>query len=184
MIPVEWPTEFAAAAAMLIKAANLADNLQRSRWDFAVEIGDLQGLGLSKTDLRALVCDGLVEHLADATIGPSTERTFEPTGIFTFNVRSCFVLTETGFSAATRSNANAGHQGAIASMANSCADRMDSHVPQQLLVPKPLWNSDLCRLFWGNLLVKEYRAPAPNQQLVLASFQEEGWPHRIDDPLP
>ena len=25
--------------------------------------------------------------------------------------------------------------------------------------------------------------PSPNQEAVLAAFEEEGWPHRIDDPL-
>jgi hypothetical protein len=34
------------------------------------------------------------------------------------------------------------------------------------------------------LLVKAYRRPAPNQELVLAAFEEEGWPPQIDDPLP
>jgi hypothetical protein len=26
--------------------------------------------------------------------------------------------------------------------------------------------------------------PAPNQELILGCFEEEGWPPRIDDPLP
>src|SRR5262245_22727218 len=99
---IGWPTQLAAAASLLVKAATLAERHERSRWDFAIEISDLQQLGLSKTDLRALICDGLVDHLADVTTGPSTERTFEPTGRFTFDVRSCFVLTDTGFSAAMR----------------------------------------------------------------------------------
>jgi hypothetical protein len=32
--------------------------------------------------------------------------------------------------------------------------------------------------------VKQYRVPSPNQEKVLAAFQEEGWPPHIDDPLP
>jgi hypothetical protein len=35
----------------------------------------------------------------------------------------------------------------------------------------------------GSRVVKEYRVPCPNQEAVLAAFEEEGWPHRIDDPL-
>ena len=38
--------------------------------------------------------------------------------------------------------------------------------------------------FRGGVLVKRFRAPAPNQQLVLEAFEEEGWPPRVDDPLP
>jgi hypothetical protein len=26
--------------------------------------------------------------------------------------------------------------------------------------------------------------PAPNQEIILQAFQEENWPHCIDDPLP
>jgi hypothetical protein len=33
-------------------------------------------------------------------------------------------------------------------------------------------------------LVKQYSRPSPNQELILAAFQEEGWPPRVDDPLP
>jgi hypothetical protein len=32
--------------------------------------------------------------------------------------------------------------------------------------------------------VKRFRLPARNQELVLAAFEEEGWPPHIDDPLP
>ena len=32
--------------------------------------------------------------------------------------------------------------------------------------------------------MKQYRVPAPNQEAVLSAFLEEGWPRRIDDPLP
>jgi hypothetical protein len=33
-------------------------------------------------------------------------------------------------------------------------------------------------------LIKEFRRPAANQELVLAALEEEGWPAKIDDPLP
>jgi hypothetical protein len=36
----------------------------------------------------------------------------------------------------------------------------------------------------GELVVKQFKVPAANQERVLAAFQEEGWPRRIDDPLP
>jgi hypothetical protein len=32
--------------------------------------------------------------------------------------------------------------------------------------------------------VKRFRVPAANQGLILAAFEEEGWPRFIDDPLP
>src|SRR5207247_9758075 len=48
----------------------------------------------------------------------------------------------------------------------------------------PRWDSERRELRWGELVVKQFRVPAPNQETVLAAFEEEGWPRRIDDPLP
>ena len=31
--------------------------------------------------------------------------------------------------------------------------------------------------------MKRFRVPAANQEIILAAFQEEGWPEFIDDPL-
>ena len=36
----------------------------------------------------------------------------------------------------------------------------------------------------GGLVVKQFKLPAPNQETILAAFEEEDWPPRIDDPLP
>ncbi len=36
----------------------------------------------------------------------------------------------------------------------------------------------------GGELVKRFKRPPSAQGLVLAAFQEEGWPPAIDDPLP
>jgi hypothetical protein len=33
-------------------------------------------------------------------------------------------------------------------------------------------------------VVKWFRVPAPNQELILSAFEEVGWPEQIDDPLP
>ena len=33
-------------------------------------------------------------------------------------------------------------------------------------------------------VVKRFRVPAPNQELILSVFEEERWPERLDDPLP
>ena len=36
----------------------------------------------------------------------------------------------------------------------------------------------------GGRIVKQFRVPGQNQEAILMAFEEEGWPHRIDDPLP
>ena len=39
-------------------------------------------------------------------------------------------------------------------------------------------------LYLGSVIVKQFKGPAKNQKAILDTFQEEGWPTRIDDPLP
>jgi hypothetical protein len=48
----------------------------------------------------------------------------------------------------------------------------------------PRWDAETRTLSVGRRIVKQYRVPSRNQEAVLAAFQEEGWPLRIDDPLP
>jgi hypothetical protein len=50
--------------------------------------------------------------------------------------------------------------------------------------PVPKWDPNLRELWLGDRLVKRFRVPASNQELILTVFEEEGWPESIDDPLP
>jgi hypothetical protein len=49
---------------------------------------------------------------------------------------------------------------------------------------QPVWDAFRRELRLRGLTVKRYRVHAQNQELVLAVFQELGWPACIDDPLP
>jgi hypothetical protein len=49
---------------------------------------------------------------------------------------------------------------------------------------KPCWDAELRELWLGDVLVVRFRRLAPNQELLLSAFQEQGWVTRIDDPLP
>lgn len=46
----------------------------------------------------------------------------------------------------------------------------------------PHWNGK--ELWFEDRAIKRFRRPARNQQTILAVFQEEGWPKRIDNPIP
>ena len=50
------------------------------------------------------------------------------------------------------------------------------------MVPK--WDSERRELRVDQRIIKRYRWPAANQERILDAFEEEGWPHRIDDPIP
>lgn len=49
---------------------------------------------------------------------------------------------------------------------------------------RPAWSAATRRLVFDGQLVKWFRQPAKNQDIVLATFENEGWPEHIDDPLP
>ena len=53
---------------------------------------------------------------------------------------------------------------------------MASHIPH--------WDHDCRELRFGSYLVKQFKVPAENQELILSAFEEEGWPPHLDDPLP
>jgi hypothetical protein len=47
----------------------------------------------------------------------------------------------------------------------------------------PQWDETARRLTFRGHVCKTYRQPAPDQVRVLTTFQEDGWPEAIDDPL-
>jgi hypothetical protein len=53
-----------------------------------------------------------------------------------------------------------------------------------LLGEIPFYDRELRELWVGGQLVKPLRQTAPDQETILSSFEELGWPRRIDDPLP
>ena len=165
---------FEPALAILREAYAYARELGRSVWDFAVEIHVLRAADLTRSDLRWLVCRGVVEHAAELTRNGQDSRVFRPTGALTFTKRTCFVLAETAAGPAPESNG-------IGPMAGV---RLQPGPADPSLPPVPEWDKERQELRVGELVVKQFKVPAPNQEMILASFQEEGWPVRIDDPLP
>lgn len=150
---------FQVALAILLEAYDYAQKLRRPVWDFAVQNRILLTEGLTTSDLRWLVCREFVEHAAEQTRTGQNHRVFHRTGTLTFTKRTCFVLTATG-----------------AAFARQLAETVSLGVPQ--------WDKDQRELRIGAVVVKQFKVPAPNQETILAVFQEEGWPPRIDDPLP
>jgi hypothetical protein len=49
---------------------------------------------------------------------------------------------------------------------------------------KPRWDGHLLQLWWRGDCIREYRHDATNQRIVLDAFAAQGWPRRLDDPLP
>lgn len=90
------PQHILRVMAQLLTASEYAEKSNSDRWDFAVEIELLAGMGLVPNDLRWLVRNGLVEHRREVTLESDNGRAFRSTGDLTFPNRTCFILTDCG----------------------------------------------------------------------------------------
>ena len=160
------------ALRLLHHASEAASAQARDIWQFAVEIGQLYAAGLDNTDLRQLLCLGYLEHAWECTTGRSGQRIFLPLKTLVLPKRTCFVLTPKGRDAASRLTVEKSRTVGVPSEAHCSLKEM------------PRWDRECRQLWWQAYLIKEFRRPAVNQETVLAALEEEGWPARMDDPLP
>lgn len=60
-----------------------------------------------------------------------------------------------------------------------------THRPKEgRIILIPTWDGKHHELRLGRVVVKRFRGPAPNQEAILETFERQGWPHAIPDPLP
>jgi hypothetical protein len=148
-------------------------------WEFAVSIHELHRVGLSDNDVRFLLRLKYLSQGLDVSTSTSRTRELQFAEVQSFTKRTCFVLTEHGVDAGAK---------ALGDLPVSCpncrvrtsAPRFASAATDALL---PVWNAERRVLAIGGRIVKQFKRRAMNQELILASFQEEGWPNRILDPL-
>ncbi len=171
--------KFGPALALLLEAFEYAEQTSGDRWEFAVEIQHLRKLGLSRNDLRWLVRMQFVEHAREVTVRGNDGREFQSTGDLTFTKRTCFVLTPDGVDVA-RQACDLGSDQPPRTFVIRVPDRPD--VTAKPSVPR--WDAEQRVLSLDGRVVKSFKWYAKNQEIVLAVFEEEGWPVRIDDPLP
>ena len=171
----------------LFRAYHYAADAGVDDWQFAVEIDELRELGLSNSEFRWLLAHRYAEHAEEITLPNHDRRRFRPPGNHTFRTRSCFVLTEAGLAlvaerpAKTLCDRIAGHdpQTKLSAADNTSSAEQLNPQPQT-----PIYDVRQKELRIGPRVVKRFRWPAPNQEILLTVFEEEAWPLRIDDPLP
>jgi len=161
----------------LLEALDYAEDVQSDVWEFAVSIRRLQQLGCTETDLRWLVRKGYVQHAREVTAPGDNGRYFRPTGDLTFSKRTCFVLSPAGAAKARESFGQPSNSAPAASPVTQ-----EKGEPASLGLPD--WDPEARILQVDGKVVKWFKWRAANQEAVLCAFQEEGWPRRIDDPLP
>jgi hypothetical protein len=169
---------------LLLDSHDYSDDLGCDVWEFAVRINALRSTGLNENDFRWLMGKGLVQHAVETTHDDEEYRTFRTDRRIVFEKRSSFVLTEDGvrFVRDLGTDRDSGTKSRQARLKlNEDAQAWGGETASS---NTPLWDWDRHELRIGEVVVKKYRVPARNQETVLAVFQEEGWPVRIDDPLP
>lgn len=171
-----------AALRALLEALDYVEDLQGNVWDFATEISILRRLKLTNSDLRWLIGKGLVEYAFEVTLAGDSSRSFRQPTRPLFYKKACFVLTPAGAALTREIRGRSG----TAPRTNGRSTAQSSGL-NRVAVPGPLvpkWDRDRQELKVGSTMVKCFKVPAANQEAILAAFEEEGWPTRIDDPLP
>ena len=170
-----------AALATLLEAIEYAQDLSSPAWDFAIEISVLRRLRLSNSDLRWLVARGLAEHAVEITPRNDSQRIFRQGKRLVIGKRSCFTLTSAGAELAHELREGGDGHGGRRLPATVRDARLD---PASPLPRAPKWDRDRQELRVGTIVVKRFTIPSASQETVLAAFEEQDWPQRIDDPLP
>jgi hypothetical protein len=167
---------------MLLDAQIFARDVRRSAWDFAMEVDVLNAQGLNYADLRWLICRGFVETAVEVRSDPNRPgRSFQREGELQFTRYSCCVLSDAGVHFVQQMAAEGCR---VMELPPEITSARQSAATDVGLTPRPIWDRDRQELRIGSSIVKQFKVPAPNQEVVLAAFHEEGWPVRIDDPLP
>jgi hypothetical protein len=136
-------------------------------WQLAVPLAELHAAGLTRTDLRWLLARGLAAH---AHKRPADgRRSFRPAPDLRLTATCAFILD-----AAAAPGLRAWAAAVLAAGAGLPT------APSG----QPAWDPARRELRWGDRLVKRFAVPALLQEVILAAFEEDGWPPRIDDPLP
>ena len=164
----------------LSEAYQYAMDADHDVWDFAIELPNLLATGLTRSDLRWLVSKGYVVHACEITDPHDTVRQFRQGRNLAFTERTCFVLTPDGAEFA-KTALSEPPISAVRPPAPADVVRISSPPRGS---ERPEWDPDRRVLRVGDSVVKWFRSPCANQELVLTVFQEEGWPSWIADPLP
>jgi hypothetical protein len=155
----------------LLKARSSAEVLKTDVWTFAVEMSSLLSTGCTVTELRLLVAAGYADHAEEITQSSDHGRSFRQEPRMTFGPRSCCVLTVAGAELADRLEVES-------DLGNEKQDGRGSR--RQV----PRWSATARELRVSGQVLKRFRRPAPALELLLAAFEEMGWPRHLDDPLP
>jgi hypothetical protein len=149
------------ALEILFEAYDLAQEVERDVWELAIGVRALRVAGVGDSWLRWLLCKGYAEQAVERSRPGDGARTFRRVANLGLFNRSCFVLTEAG----------------VAYVRALCGDGAEPPSTNGEEQARPCWDGGRRELRLEGVVVKRFKQPAPNQEKVLAAFEEEGWPN-------
>jgi hypothetical protein len=165
----------ATALTLLRDAWDAAQDVQRNPWHFAVKVEEFWAAGVADSYLLWLIARGYAVCAREKPPGPRQALPGCRGRRLRLSGGTRLVLSSSGLRfAAMLLDA---HPVRPAALDPAEADPADGAL-------RPHWSGDVRELYWNGILVKQFRVPAWSQELILAAFQEEGWPAHLDDPLP
>jgi len=169
------------ALSLLADALAYANDVAGDPWEFAVSMAELSAVGVTAADCRWLNRKGYIDArttpCARATprSGTNGRRRTAARGALSITPATWFVLTPQG-----NELLRSFQRGEAALAVAAALDNM--HAAQA--AARPRWDADRRELWLGAVLIKRFRVPAENQEIILAVFEESDWPDCIEDPLP
>ena len=162
---------------LLCRSYQFAAAQETDVWDYAVELDELRRAGLSNNDLRWLISHGWVRHALEVA-ETNQRRAFRPLGKGAMPRNAAFTLTLEG----ARVVVPLFHSEFAGVL--TAENRVNPDSEQANRDSLPLWDAQHRELRYRETVIKRFRVPAPIQEIILVTFQEENWPPFVDDPLP
>jgi hypothetical protein len=145
-----------------------ADSMGCQPWSFPVAIEELRAAGCTNNDLKFLVVCGYAEIAVETTA--RGRRRYSKRKEVPLQGKTWFVLTNSGLRVANELGAESSARVASEEEGKRQSTLCPQFVSRVLSV--------------GNRVIKRFRQPADNQEVILLAFEELGWVSEIDDPLP
>jgi hypothetical protein len=184
-IPVVLKEALRGGLSLLWRGFEYARDLDAKTWEFAVDCNALYQAGMSAIDLRWLIARGYIQS-APNSVPSGGQAPFADKRLSFESHKVSFILTNLGVELASevlspkvKSHLPIPSERAMISPAAGCTT-----VAPSLAKPTPTWDRDRKELRCGESVIKRFRWAAVNQETILMAYEEEGWPIRIDDPLP
>lgn len=174
------------ALRMLIRAYQYAVDTKVDRWEYAISISEFRYAGVMISELRWLLYSGSAIHARETVYANGQYRKYTRLDIRSIPPDASFILSDQGVKAleASVQTAVAPKTMLVGSPSNGTRRNAPILEIAANLGSVPEWDARKRELKFQGEIVRAFRSTAPNQERILAAFQEEGWARRIDDPLP